>query len=191
MSLAMLGAIRARAERPRQAVAQPALAEWNDDALGALNEPEQRTLVSALPAGATPLRAAAPETVIAAASPLPTAAAVAFPVATPELITPKPRTILMEVTAYCACPKCCGPRARGVTASGRRVTYNNGRFVAADTRLLKFNTKLLVPGYAGGAPVEVIDRGGAIKGNKLDVFFDSHQDARRWGRQWLLVTVLD
>jgi 3D (Asp-Asp-Asp) domain-containing protein len=107
------------------------------------------------------------------------------------MVTPRVRTILMEVTAYCACTRCCGPRARGLTASGKPVTYNGGRFVAADTRLLKFNTKLLIPGYGGGQPVEVIDRGGAIKGNKLDVFFDSHQEARRWGRQWLLVTVVE
>ena len=97
----------------------------------------------------------------------------------------------MEVTAYCACKKCCGPRAQGLTASGRRIEYNGGRFVAADTRLLKFNTKLLVPGYAAAQPVEVIDRGGAIKGNKLDVFFNTHEEARKWGRQWLLVTVFD
>ena len=192
MSLALLGAIRLRAERPQplMAVGEAPIAEWNDDAtpLGALNEPEQRTLVSPLPPGVEPLRAAAR---VATASPLPTAAAIPFPAATPAVVAPRVRTMLMEVTAYCACTKCCGPRARGLTASGKPVSYNGGRFVAADTRLLKFNTKLLVPGYAGGRPVEVLDRGGAIKGNKLDVFFDSHQEARRWGRQWLVVTVVE
>lgn len=109
----------------------------------------------------------------------------------PTLAGPKLRTMLMEVTAYCPCPKCCGPRAQGITASGRRVSYNGGRFVAADTRLLKFKTKLIIPGYAGAQPVEVIDRGGAIKGNKLDVYFPTHQEARKWGRQKLLVTVVE
>src|SRR5689334_19583680 len=85
-----------------------------------------------------------------------------------------PRVISMEVTAYCRCAKCCGKHAHGLTASGKPVSYNNGIFVAADTSVLPFGTKLLVPGYNRGESVEVIDRGGAIKGNHLDVFFPTH-----------------
>ena len=101
------------------------------------------------------------------------------------------RVVRMEVTAYCACKKCCGPNAQGLTASGKPVTHNRGRFVAADTRLLGFGTALSVPGYHGGRAVKVLDRGGAIKGNKLDVYFPSHERALRWGRQHLDVTVLE
>lgn len=111
----------------------------------------------------------------------------------PELlvpVTPTIKTIEMEVTAYCPCKKCCGPLAQGITASGKRVNYNNGRFVAAD-RSIKFGTKLIIPGYAGSNPVEVTDRGGAIKGNKLDVYFHSHTEALKWGRQKLTVTVVE
>ena len=97
---------------------------------------------------------------------------------------------LMEVTAYCPCKKCCGPRAQGITASGKRVTHNGGKFVAAD-RILPFNTKLVIPGYNNGAAVPVLDRGGAIKGNKLDVYFPTHHEARQWGRRWVPVTVLN
>src|SRR5688500_5477160 len=50
--------------------------------------------------------------------------------------TPAARTVTMEVTAYCPCKKCCGKNARGVTASGKTIAYNNGVFVAADTRVL-------------------------------------------------------
>lgn len=100
-----------------------------------------------------------------------------------------PRVVMMEVTAYCACPKCCGPDAAGITASGKDVTYNDGKFVAAD-RKLPFGTKLVIPGYSE-APVEVIDRGGAIKGDKLDVFFPTHEAALEWGRQHVPVTILD
>jgi len=100
------------------------------------------------------------------------------------------RTIRMEVTAYCPCTKCCGENAEGITASGHDVSYNGGRFVAADTDVLPFKTKLIIPGYHG-APVEVIDRGGAIKGNKLDVFFPTHQEALEWGRRVIDVTVID
>ena len=97
---------------------------------------------------------------------------------------------MMEVTAYCACKKCCGPRAQGITASGRPVTYNGGRFVAAD-KAISFNTKLVIPGYGDGQPVPVLDRGGAIKGNKLDVYFPSHAEAKQWGRRFIPVTVLN
>ncbi|MFN4241705.1 MAG: 3D domain-containing protein [Tepidisphaerales bacterium] len=114
-----------------------------------------------------------------------------------ELAVPRPaarpayRIVWMEVTAYCACTHCCGPNAQGITASGRPVSYNRGRFVAADTRLLPFYTKLSIPGYHGGELVPVLDRGGAIKGNKLDVYFDSHETARQWGRRWLPVRVYE
>jgi 3D (Asp-Asp-Asp) domain-containing protein len=99
------------------------------------------------------------------------------------------KVVWLEVTAYCSCPKCCGPHARGLTASGRSIAYNGGRFVAADTRLFKFGTRLSIPGYAAGEPVEVIDRGGAIKGYHIDVFFSSHEQAKQWGRQRIAVTV--
>ena len=92
----------------------------------------------------------------------------------------------MLVTAYCPCPECCGPDARGITASGRPVSANGERFVAAD-RDIPFGTMLVIPGYNDGRPVEVLDRGGAIKGNRLDVYFPTHAEARRWGRQWLTV----
>jgi 3D (Asp-Asp-Asp) domain-containing protein len=114
-----------------------------------------------------------------------TAAAVYTPAAVRRV-----RVIRMEVTAYCACTKCCGENAEGITASGRPVSYNNSRFVAADTDVLPFRTKLVIPGY-DAAPVEVIDRGGAIKGNKLDLFFPTHEEALEWGRQMVDVTVVE
>lgn len=180
MSLALLGAVRLAPQfRPNQ-IAQVLPAPAGSNATTPAAEPKE------LPR-ATP---SLPED-----EPLTDDAVVAGSVLraspTPVLVGPKLRKIMMEVTAYCPCPKCCGPRAQGITASGRRVSYNGGRFVAADTRILKFNTRLLIPGYAGAQAVEVIDKGGAIKGNKLDVYFPTHQEARKWGRQKLLVTVLE
>jgi 3D (Asp-Asp-Asp) domain-containing protein len=104
---------------------------------------------------------------------------------------PHYRTLRMEVTAYCPCTKCCGENAQGITASGRDVSYNNSRFVAADTSVLPFHTKLVIPGYHSGATVEVIDRGGAIKGNKLDLYFPTHEEALQWGRKFVDVTIVD
>lgn len=104
---------------------------------------------------------------------------------------PPTRILRMEVTAYCPCVKCCGPNAQGITASGKRVSYNGGKFVAADTHVLPFGQKLVIPGYADGQPVEVTDRGGAIKGNKLDLYFPTHQEALVWGRQFVDVTIYE
>jgi 3D (Asp-Asp-Asp) domain-containing protein len=101
------------------------------------------------------------------------------------------RVIHMEVTAYCPCTLCCGPNAQGITACGKPVTHNHGRFVAADTAFFNFGTSLSIPGYYGGQDVKVLDRGGAIKGNKLDVFFPTHERAKKWGRQFLDVTVME
>jgi 3D (Asp-Asp-Asp) domain-containing protein len=110
--------------------------------------------------------------------------------ATPTPSSQPPRVLKMEVTAYCPCRKCCGKNARGVTASGARVSHNDGLFVAADTTLLPFRTKLLIPGYASGKAVPVLDRGGAIKGNRLDVFFPTHEQALNWGRRTIDVTII-
>jgi 3D (Asp-Asp-Asp) domain-containing protein len=113
------------------------------------------------------------------------------PVVTLSSGKPKTRVIKMEVTGYCPCKKCCGPDARGVTASGKTVSYNKGRFVAADTKVLPFGTKLSIPGYHDGRAVEVIDRGGAIKGHKLDLYFPTHELAKQWGRKVVSVTVVE
>ncbi len=48
--------------------------------------------------------------------------------------------------------------------------------------------KLDIPDYG---LVEIWDRGGAIKGNRLDVFFDTHSKAREWGVRYLEVKVYD
>jgi 3D (Asp-Asp-Asp) domain-containing protein len=101
------------------------------------------------------------------------------------------RVLRMEVTAYCHCIKCCGPAAQGLTASGKPVSYNNGFFVAGDTNVLPFGTKLIIPGYAEDQPVEVIDRGGAIKGYRLDVYYPNHEVALEWGRRFVNVIVLE
>jgi 3D (Asp-Asp-Asp) domain-containing protein len=100
------------------------------------------------------------------------------------------RIVMMEVTAYCPCSKCCGPHAAGITASGLLVSHNDGHFVAAD-RAFPFHTQFIIPGYAGNQPVPVLDRGGASKGNKLDVFFPTHEQALKWGRRKVAVMVID
>ena len=55
--------------------------------------------------------------------------------------------------------------------------------------LLPFGSRVRIPGYHNGEPVPVLDRGGAIKGYHLDVFFPSHQQALDWGRRWVVVEI--
>ena len=48
---------------------------------------------------------------------------------------------------------------------------------------------MVITGYGNGQPVKVLDRGGAIKGNKLDLFFGTHKEALKWGVKYLDVKV--
>ena len=87
-----------------------------------------------------------------------------------------------KVTAYCSCSKCCGSHANGYTASGTRATA--GRTVAAPSNL-PYGTKLNI----NGRTYVVEDRGGAIKGNRIDVYVNSHSEALAWGVRYLPVEV--
>ena len=88
-----------------------------------------------------------------------------------------------KITGYCSCAKCCGS-ATGRTASGTVATA--GRTVAASSAL-PFGTQLNINGHT----YTVEDRGGAIKGNKIDIFFSSHSQALAWGVKYLPVEILD
>jgi 3D (Asp-Asp-Asp) domain-containing protein len=97
------------------------------------------------------------------------------------------QTVRMRVTAYCACSKCCGKYSDGITANNHRIRRGD-TFAAADKKY-RFGTELIIPGYNGAEPVKVIDRGKAITGNRLDVFYHTHRRAKKWGVQYLDVKV--
>jgi len=96
----------------------------------------------------------------------------------------KARGDVYEVTAYCACKKCCGPKAKGITASGKTVKVG---MCAAD-KSIPFGTKLSVHGHRMVLTVE--DRGGAIKGNHIDVYMPTHKQALQWGRRFISVEII-
>ena len=91
-----------------------------------------------------------------------------------------PTPTRVKVTAYCPCPKCCGEYSDGITASGYIIQPDN-KFCAADP-IIPFGKVLDIPGYG---IVPVLDRGGKIKGNKIDVFYSTHEEALIWGNQEL------
>ncbi len=88
-----------------------------------------------------------------------------------------------KITYYCACKQCCG-KTNGITASGAKV--QEGVTVAADTSKLPFGTNIYISGI-GWRTVQ--DRGGAIKGNRLDVYISSHNDPMPYNVQNLDVWV--
>ena len=90
----------------------------------------------------------------------------------------------MRVTAYCPCQICCGPNACGITASGRPAV---GALVAVDPRLVKLGSMLDLPGCGWQLAA---DTGRVIQGNRLDLLFATHEEARRFGTRWLAVTIL-
>lgn len=99
------------------------------------------------------------------------------------------KSITMLTTAYSPDERSCGKWADGFTASGYSVWTNGMKLVAADTSVLPFGTLVTIPGYNGGRPVPVLDRGGKIKGNRLDLLYPTHDIALQWGAQRLTVDV--
>lgn len=98
------------------------------------------------------------------------------------------RTVTMTTTAYSPDERSCGKWADGITASGMSVWTNGMKLAAADPSI-PFGTILTVPGYNDGHPIPVLDRGGAIKGSRLDLLYPTHDIAMQWGVQELEVVV--
>jgi len=88
----------------------------------------------------------------------------------------------MRVSAYT--PHDPGMNGKGITASGRRA--REGVTIAAPSEI-PLGTKLYIP--ALGHEYIVEDRGGAIKGDKLDLFFENRKDALKFGVQRLEVEI--
>ena len=86
-------------------------------------------------------------------------------------------------TAYCSCRKCCGKWADGITASGTTATA--GRTIAVDKRIIPLGTHVLVDGE------EYIAEDTGVRGKKIDIYFDSHKEALKFGRQTVEVEIID
>lgn len=79
------------------------------------------------------------------------------------------------LTAYCACPQCCGEYANGITATGTVATA--GRTIAVDPTVIPYGTEVIIDGHTYVAE----DCGGAIKNNRIDIYFDTHSEALEFG----------
>lgn len=93
-----------------------------------------------------------------------------------------------KLTAYCSCEKCCGEWAlnRPKDENGKDIVYGStgtilvaGTSIAVDPSIIPYGSQVEINGHTYTAH----DTGGAIKGNRIDVYFDNHQDALNFGVQ--------
>ena len=89
-----------------------------------------------------------------------------------------------RLTAYCNCSKCCGKWAGGPTKSGTMPKQN--RTIAVDPKVIPLGSKVIINGITYIAE----DTGSAIKNKKIDVYFDSHKEALKFGVQYAKVYVV-
>jgi len=81
-----------------------------------------------------------------------------------------------------------GDRGYGITYSGVRVRRGIVSTIAADPKVFPIGTLLYIPGYGYGV---VADTGKAIKGNRIDLYFETPgQVYREWGKRTVKVDVL-
>ncbi len=95
------------------------------------------------------------------------------------------KTFQMEATAYTAyCNGCSGTTATGIDLRANP----NQKVVAVDPAVIPLGSRVYVEGYG-----EAIagDTGGAIKGQKIDLYMQSEADAYAFGRQQVTVTLLE
>lgn len=94
-----------------------------------------------------------------------------------------------RITAYCHCEQCCGKWAkdRPVDEDGSIMVFTasgdlaiEGVTIAADTSILPFGTEVIIDDVR----YIVQDRGRVIKDNRIDVYFENHQDALEFGVQY-------
>ena len=81
---------------------------------------------------------------------------------------------VFTLTAYDACVICCG-KTDGITATGTHATQ--GRTIAVDPNVIPYGSRVRI-----GEQIYVAeDTGGRIKGNHIDVFLNTHEEARQFG----------
>lgn len=100
-----------------------------------------------------------------------------------------------KITAYCSCEKCCGKWAsnRPKDENGKDIVYGStgevlivGTSVAVDPSVIPYGSQVEINGHTYTAQ----DTGSAIKGNRIDVYFDGHQDALNFGVQYAEVFLI-
>ena len=95
------------------------------------------------------------------------------------------KTFKVTATAFTANCKGCS----GITSTGFNLKKNpDAKIIAVDPKVIPLGTKVWVEGYGEAIAA---DKGGSIKGNKIDVFMSSNKKATNWGRRTVTVKILE
>lgn len=100
--------------------------------------------------------------------------------AVPEEVTVVPT--VYKITAYCPCTECSDDWGRA-TATGAVATA--GRTIAVDPTVIPYGTEVIIDGHTYVAE----DCGGAVKGNVIDIFFDTHEEVNAFGMKYAEVII--
>ena len=94
-----------------------------------------------------------------------------------------------KLTAYCSCSICCGKwannRPNGIIYGAIGEELKEGYSIAVDPTVIAYRTEVVINGHTYKAQ----DCGGAIKGNRIDVYFENHNDALEFGVQYAEVFI--
>lgn len=92
-----------------------------------------------------------------------------------------------EITGYCTCEECCGKYSPEVTGkpahTATGTTPKEGRTIAVDPKVIPYGTQVVINGQVYVAE----DTGEAIKGKRIDIYFEEHETALSWGRRKMAV----
>ncbi len=98
----------------------------------------------------------------------------------------EPKYFILESTGYYPGPECCYPFDDGYTAMGDVAGRGS---VAIDDKNgpLRMGQRIWIENYGPG---KCNDRGSAIKGWKIDLCFETYEEAKKWGRKLTKVYLL-
>jgi 3D (Asp-Asp-Asp) domain-containing protein len=88
-----------------------------------------------------------------------------------------------RTTAYCPCIKCSEGYGRR-TSTGTIAKSNHT--IAVDPRVIPYGSKVMINGTVYTAE----DRGGGVKGNHIDIFYDTHSQTSQYGSRNVEVFLL-
>ncbi|KAB2336549.1 LysM peptidoglycan-binding domain-containing protein [Cytobacillus depressus] len=103
--------------------------------------------------------------------------------AAPAVKSASYKEITVTATAYTAsCTNC-----SGITATGINLKKNpNAKVISVDPKVIPLGSKVYIPGYGEAIAA---DKGSSVKGNKIDVFIPSKQQAIQWGKKTVKIKV--
>lgn len=93
------------------------------------------------------------------------------------------KKMTVVATAYCPCEECSGGYGRR-TSTGKIA--QECRTIAVDPKVIPYGTAVIIDGNTYIAE----DCGGVIKGNKIDIFFNSHEEVEKFGKQVKEIVIL-